>query len=282
MTAVVMAGAAGAAGVLATWDVLVVIERDGARLVRPLVASVTRAGSGGAVASGAERRRLVALLAAALLAAGWLVAGPLPAVALAAGAPVAGRAVLRARRRGWRAELAAGAPAVARALADALSGGHSVRGAVGEAARGGGVPGAAGAELARVAHALAVGEPTETALEELRTRARAPASDALVAVILLQREAGGDLAGRLRELAAALEDAARMARDAHSVTAQARFTGTLVAVLPAGAAVLAELAHPGLLAGMIRFAPSALLLALAVVFQLFGLLVIRRLARLDA
>src|SRR3954449_12830410 len=98
MTAVVMAGAAGAVGVLAAWDVLVVIERDGARLVGPLLASVTRAGSGGAVASGAERRRLVALLAAALLAAGWLVVGPLPAVALAAGAPVAGRAVVRARR----------------------------------------------------------------------------------------------------------------------------------------------------------------------------------------
>jgi len=278
--AVLMAGLAGVAGVLAAWDMLVVAERDGGRIVRPLLESFARAGRGGAAATTAERRRLVALLAGALLAGGWLVAGPLPALVLAAGAPLAGRAVLRARRRRWRAELAAGAPVIARALADALSGGHSVRGALVEVARREGVPGAAGAELARVARALAIGERTDGVLEALRARAGAPAYDALVAAILLQREAGGDLAGRLRELAVALEDAARTALDAHAVTAQARFTGTLVAGLPAGAAMLAELAHPGLVAAMLHFGLSAALLVAAALFQVLGLLVVRRLARL--
>jgi tight adherence protein B len=54
---------------------------------------------------------------------------------------------------------------------------------------------------------LALGEPTEVALERLRGRARSRAWDTLVAALMLQREAGGDLAGLLRRLAAALEAA---------------------------------------------------------------------------
>ena len=72
-----------------------------------------------------------------------------------------------------------------------------------------------------------------------------PAWDTLVAAILLQRDAGGDLAGLLRDLAASLEAAARVDADARAATAQARFTARLVLWLPAGAAVLAELARPG-------------------------------------
>ncbi len=134
-------------------------------------------------------------------------------------------------------------------VADALAGGHSIRGALGEAARGGGIPAPAGRELAALAHALDLGEALDIALERLRDRARTPAYDLLVAAILLQREAGGDLAGLLRELAGALEDAARAARDARTATAQARFTGLLVAGLPLGALALGEVADPAIAAG---------------------------------
>jgi tight adherence protein B len=278
--AVVLAAAAGATGVVAAWELLAVVEGAGGALRRAL-APLARAGRGGVAPSMAERRRVAAMLAGALLAAGWLVAGPVPALLLATGGPAAARAVVAARRRRWRAELVAGVPVVARALADALSGGHSVRGAVAEAAEVGGVAGAAGAELALAAHRLALGQPTETVLEALRERARAPAYDALVAAILLQRSAGGDLARLLRELASSLEHAARAAADARAVTAQARFTGALVALLPAGAAALAELGRPGFLADILAFPPSAALLGAAVVLQVVGFVAMRRLARVE-
>jgi tight adherence protein B len=274
--AMLLAATAGGAGVLAAWDLLVAI--DGTAL-RRLLAPLDRAQRDGAAPSVAERRRLIALSAGALLAAGWLLAGPVAGVLLAATGPALVRAVVEARRRRWRSSLLDGAPGVARALADALAGGHAVRGAIAEAAARGGVPGATGDELRRVAHALALGEPTEAALDHLRDRARAPAYDALVAAVLLQREAGGDLAGLLRELAASLEAGVRLERDARAVTAQARFTGTLVACLPLGAAALAELAQPGFLMGLLSFPPSAALLAAAALLQLAGLLTVRRLAR---
>ena len=64
-------------------------------------------------------------------------------------------------------------------------------------------------------------------LERLRLRAGCRAWDTLIAAILLQRDAGGDLPALLRDLAAALEAADRLERDARTARAQARFTAWL-------------------------------------------------------
>jgi len=185
-------------------------------------------------------------------------------------------AVVRARSRRYAAALRRGAPEAARALADALGSGHSVRGAIGAAAAG--VPGPAGHELGRAARALALGEHVADVLERLRRRAAGPAWDTLVAGILLQRDAGGDLAALLRDLAASLEAAARTEADARAATAQARFTARLVLGLPLAAAALAELASPGFAAGLLGQPLPAALVATAAFLQLAALLAIRRLA----
>ena len=133
---------------------------------------------------------------------------------------------------------------------------------------------------ARRARALALGARTEDVLERLRARAGAPAWDTIVAAILLQRDAGGDLAGLLRAIAAGLEEAARVEADARSVTAQARFTAWLVALLPVGAAVLAELADPGYVVALLqRAARRRWLLGAAAVCQLVACALINRIAR---
>jgi tight adherence protein B len=100
--------------------------------------------------------------------------------------------------------------------------------------------------------------------------------------MLLQRDAGGDLAGLLRGSAAALEEADRLERDARAATAQARFTGLLVSVLPLAAAGLAELARPGYLGSLLRSPLTLWLGGCAVAFQLAALLLIHRLARVKA
>jgi tight adherence protein B len=89
----------------------------------------------------------------------------------------------------------------------------------------------------------------------------------------------GDLAGLLRGLAASQEAAERIERDARAATAQARFTAWLVLGLPLGAAVLAELADPGFVAGLLANPISAWLTGMAVVLQLVAVVCVRRLAR---
>ena len=276
MTAATLAaGLAGAFAVGAAWEALSAIDaRASVRLLERVLRPLRRGGE----PSVPERRRLVVLGAATLAAGGWLVAGPVVAAGLGAAAPwIVGR-VLAARRRRRSAELVRGAPPVARAMADALSGGHSIRGAIAVAGAAG-VGGAAREELRAAASALALGEPTEAVLERLRRRAAHPAWDTLVAAILLQRDAGGDLAGLLRGLAERLEDARRAEADARSATAQARFTAWLVTALPAIAAGLAELGSPGYLASLLRSPLSTALVAASAVLQLAALAAVRRIAR---
>lgn len=275
-----LAATAAALGVGAGWELLAVLDRAAAPALRRALAPLSRARVDGEAPSAAERRRLGALGACALLAAGWLVWGPAAGLVLAAGGPLAARAALTARRRRWRADLADAAPTVARAISDALAGGHSIRGALLQAAGPGAPAGAAGVELRAAARALDLGEETPLVLERLRRRAATPAYGTLVAAILLQRDAGGDLSLLLRSLATSLEDAVRVERDARAATAQARFTGMLVGVLPTGAAAIAELAQPGFMASLVSFPPSAALLLVAVTLQLAGLAAVRCLGRL--
>ena len=276
--AALLAGAAGACAVLGGWEALVVLERAKvAAAVARVLAPLRRARKEGREPTAPERRRLALLAAGTLLAGGWILFGPLGGVLLAAAGPPVLLGAARARRRRYLAELARGAPLAARALSDALAGGHAIRGAVGQAARG--LPGAAGAELRAAAARLELGAATEVALERLRRRAASPAWDTIVAAILLTREAGGDLARLLRGCAQSLEDATRLEAEARSATAQARFTGLLVMALPAGAAGLAELASPGYIASLARAPLTAWLVGCAVLCQLVAFAAIHRLAR---
>jgi tight adherence protein B len=95
--------------------------------------------------------------------------------------------------------------------------------------------------------------------------------------VLLQRDAGGDLAALLRELAASGEAADRAERDARAATAQARFTAWLVFALPLAGAGLAELAAPGFAASLVANPVSAFLAGAAVVLQVAALAAISHL-----
>ena len=271
------AGAAGA-GVAGAWEALAAVERTrvagaAARLLEPLA----RAGREGRVPTAPERRRLWAVSAVALLAGGWLIGGTALGVLAALAGPASVLAAIRARRRRWREELRRAAPACARTMADALGAGRAIRSALADAAAS--AEGAAGHELRTAARALALGEPTDAALGRLRTRAGSRAWDTLTAAVLLQRDAGGDLAALLRELAASGEAAERAERDARAATAQARFTAWLVLGLPAAAALVAELVSPGFATALVANPISASLAATAAVLQLAALLCVARLAR---
>jgi tight adherence protein B len=214
-------------------------------------------------------------------------------VVLAATGPTAVSRLLAARRRRYRAAVEAGLPDLAVAIADALTGGASLRAALCEAVgedagepgrerRGlsaSSVGGAAAHELRRTAAELAAGAATDDALEAMRRRAPSPGMDALVAACVLQRRAGGDLARLLRDSARALEDQARLEGEVRAATAQARFTALLVVPLPLGGAVLAELASPGWFAGLWRSFLTAWLVGIALTLQVAAAVLMRRLGR---
>jgi tight adherence protein B len=103
--------------------------------------------------------------------------------------------------------------------------------------------------------------------------------DTFCAALLSQRLAGGDLAALLRRFADGAAERERVAEDACTATAQARFTGLLVVAMPTGAALFAELIQPGFLAGIAASPAAAALLAISAGLQLAGFAVIRRMSR---
>jgi tight adherence protein B len=277
-----LAFAAGAGAAVAGVEVLVwsgrLLALQAPGLVGALAETVARVGREGRDPGGLERRRLLLVAGAVGLVLGWSVFGLVLGLALGLAAPWVASRALRARRERHRRAVDAGAAAVATALADALAGGHSLRGAIAEAGRGG-VPGAAGRELRRLAGELALGSRTDDALEAFRARVGSHRIDTLVAACLLQRRAGGDLARLLRDCAHAFEDHARVLDEARAATAQARFTGVVVVLLPMGGALLAELASPGYLRALAGSFLTLWLGGLALGLQVVAAVLIRRLAR---
>jgi tight adherence protein B len=238
---------------------------------------VVRTGREGRDPGAADRRRLLVAGAAVALAVGWIVAGPLIGLALASAGPWGAARLLRARREHYRRAVDAGAGAVAVALADALAAGHSLRGAIGESARA--IDGPTGQELRRTNAELAAGARTATALDGLRGRTGSRRLGVVVAACLVQHGAGGDLARLLRESAEGFADQARLEDEVRAATAQARFTGLVVVLLPLGGALLTELAAPGFVAGLAGSVVTAWLVGLAVGMQIAAAFLIRRLGR---
>jgi tight adherence protein B len=248
-----------------------------AEWLRDAVAPLARAGREGYAPSAEEQRRL-ALLGSGTIAAGAVLlagVGPL-AVAGAAGPWGVGQLVAHRRER-YRRAVERSIPDVASAIADAISGGHSVRGALTSAP--GSLEGASSAELARVAADLELGASTADALAAMRARLASERVDALASALLSQQVAGGDVAALMRRFAAAAADRDRVADEARAATTQARFTGMLVVALPAGAALFAELLQPGFVSRVLAEPASAAMLVAAGVLQLAGFALIRRLGR---
>ncbi len=274
-------GALGAAALAQAGAAGVPVLRDRApRLLGSMARSadaLVRAGTEGRDPGAAERRRLLLGGAGLAFAGGLLVLGPLPALGLGAGGPWLASRLLRARRERYRRAVEGDAAAIAVSVADALGAGRSLRGALGEAAVG--LSGAGGHELRRVSAELAAGARTAQALEAMRHRAGSARLDTLVAACLVQRRAGGDLASLLRECAESFGDQARLEDEVRSATAQARFTGVVVVLLPLGCALLAELASPGFVLGLASSFLTAWLVGIAVVLQLAAAMAIRRLGR---
>jgi Flp pilus assembly protein TadB len=272
-TAIAVGGLAGGLLALAGREAAIASPAV-ARWLRFALEPLRRAAEEGYAPSTVERRRLAALATAAAILGGWFLGGLTLALPLSVAAPAAMGWAIGARRRRYRRAVERSLPEVATAIADSLSAGRSLRAAFPAAVAS--LDGPPAIELSRLAAELDLGAPTGATVEGWRRRMRSERVDAFAATLLSQRLAGGDLAGLLRRFAAGAAERERVAEDARSATAQARFTGLLVVAMPTGGALFAELLQPGFLATLLASPPATVLLALAAALQVAGFFAIRR------
>jgi tight adherence protein B len=271
---IALAALAGGLLAVATREVLISAPRLAAWL-RASVAPLGRASREGYAPSVEEQRRLAMIGSAAIVGVATLIAGPGPLAVAAAAGPWSVGVLVAQRRERYRRAVERSVPDVASAIADAISAGHSIRGALAAAPRS--LDGPSSAELARVAADLELGSSTADALAAMRARLGSERVDSLAAALLSQQVAGGDVAALMRRLAVAAADRDRVADEARAATTQARFTGLLVVALPAGAALFAELLQPGFVSRVLSEPASAVMLMAAAGLQVLGFALIRRL-----
>lgn len=238
------------------------------------LAAVSR--DGGASLGEAHRRLWLAGIAAGAII-GFSLLGVAGALLGAAAGPCAVKVTLKSRRERFAARIDECAAEFALALASALAGGNSVRGALLAAARA--TPEPLARELERACVDLTLGQNVEDALITLRSRTASPRIESLTGAIELHRSSGGDLVQLMRELAAAFRTRDVAKRDAKTATAQARFTAIVVAAIPLTLGVVAELASPGSVSGAFALAPTAALMTVSVFLLAAGCLLCARIGR---
>lgn len=226
--------------------------------------------------------RFVALVVAVAVVAALapvVVLGMLWLAPAGAGVTVlAAAALVRSCDRRHVDRVAGQLPQVSHQLAAALAAGLSLRQALARAARD--APQPVAGELAGVVDELALGARIDASLEGLARRVPARDMRVLVTAILVQRRTGGNLARALAVLADRLERS-RMERELRGATAQARMTAWLVAALPLGAGVMAEVAAPGTLARTFGQPPGPALLAVSTALYAVGVVWVRRIGRVE-
>lgn len=288
--ATLLAAAAGALAAPALTSLLELLGRTAIASVAPLTQAVTdwsgrvlgplqRARIEGTKPTGGERRRLQAWTAAVGLGVGGWLAGFKAGVAGAAVCCWFASRLLSWHHGRYRRRLDQGASAAALALADALTAGQSVRGAL--TVCGNGLGGPIGAELRKVGNELELGAETDNALERLRVASRSRRIDLIVAAVRVQRRSGGSLAALLRGIATTLEERDRVDAEARAATTQARFTAVVVLLLPLAGLLLAELSAPGIVGRMTASPAGLWLLTASAVLQLSGMVLIKRMTRLN-
>ncbi len=219
--------------------------------------------------------------ASALVGGGvwWLlgtpVGGGLVGLAVAA---MAGSVVASADRRHLD-RLISQLPAVTQQLAGSLGAGLSLSQAIGRASRD--TPAPMSDELARMSREIALGARTDDVLTAFADRHASQTVRLMVSAILVQRTVGGDLASGLTRISAQLDERGRVAREARSVTAQARMSAWLVAGLPPAGGVIVELASPGTIGALLGAGLGRTLLIATIILELLGVILVHRIARVD-
>lgn len=186
------------------------------------------------------------------------------------------RAAVRSRRRRYAARIDGCAAELALAIASSLAAGRSVRGALLTA--GVATPEPLASELDLAAVDLTLGGGIGDALAALRSRTNSARVESLAGAIELHRGSGGDLVRLMRELADAFRARDRAIRDAHSASAQARFTAIVVAAIPVLVAAVLELAAPGAVTGALKLLPTAMMLGVSVALMACGVVLSHRIA----
>jgi len=136
-------------------------------------------------------------------------------------------------------------------------------------------------EFARVTRAVALGVGMQKALNNMTQRLGTEELELMVTAINVQHETGGNLAETLEIIGETIRDRIRIQREIAVFTAQQQMTGYVLAGLPVLLAVVVSMISPGFFAPFFEPGWPRLLPIAAVVMQVVGFVVMKRILDIE-
>jgi tight adherence protein B len=125
------------------------------------------------------------------------------------------------------------------------------------------------------------GMPLPAALKELGERVPLLDAKFFVTAVLTQRDAGGNLSEVLDNLASVIRERFKVKRQVRVVTAHARMTGWVLALLPPGLGVALTILSPENMSVLWTDPLGIKFLVIALILQIIGTLIIRKLVDIE-
>ena len=126
-----------------------------------------------------------------------------------------------------------------------------------------------------------MGETTTQSLSVLRHNPRIPELSFVAVALDVQHQSGGSVAPVLNSAREAVESELELTRTLRVQTAQARLSASIVTVMPFILVAFFSLMSPDFLAPFFGSILGVALLVLAIVMQLTGVLIVRRMLKVD-
>lgn len=231
----------------------------------------------------ASKEALLSLLlaASATVAVMGAMLGGSAAFGVAAGCMAFAGVVAYVRNRNERRNMAMREeiPDVLRAFSMSFRSGHSLSQTLADASRE--TDGYMSRLLSTAADRLEMGATTAEALSSMRNNSRLPELSFVAVALDVQHKSGGSIAPVLESATDSIEGELRLMRSLRVQTAQAKLSASIVTVMPFILVALFSLMSPDFLAPFFSSVSGLAVLALALTMQLAGVLIVRRVLKVE-
>lgn len=136
-------------------------------------------------------------------------------------------------------------------------------------------------EIQRMLQETRLGISTEQALSNFNERIESPDLDLIITAMLIQRQVGGNLAEILDTIGETIRERIRIQGEIKTLTAQGKMSMYIFMILPVALAGFLFLTNPDYMMPLISEPIGWIMLLIAVIGQIIGVLLIRKIIRIE-
>jgi len=136
-------------------------------------------------------------------------------------------------------------------------------------------------EFARTVKEMNLGITMEDSLTNLAKRIDSEDLDLVLTAVLIQRQVGGNLSEVLDNIARTIRERIRIRGEIRTLTAQGRISGIIISLLPVGLGLVIFVLNPEYVKVLFVHPLGRIMLGVALVGQVVGILVIRRIVDIE-